>query len=147
MKWKNHGHYRQRRLANASKGKHFWHKRFAWYPVSIPETKHDSVVVPAHYVWLEPYDAVKFDRDIYHASGTVPRDTANNTLIGEGWHYRDHADGTKPTGENLPSEYSVSPSFVMHYTYNRRFKTIMMCLLGIGGFTLARGLIALLAMN
>lgn len=38
------------------KSRRFWHAWYAWRPVSVREFTNDGVVVPRHYVWLEPVD-------------------------------------------------------------------------------------------
>jgi hypothetical protein len=57
--------------------KNHWHRWWAWRPVRIAETRHDNIVVPAHYVWLDYVDTKRaficwyryrsntLDKDIY----------------------------------------------------------------------------------
>jgi hypothetical protein len=72
MKWTANGKYRskKRKERREARKKHqtqydsaisellrnSWQKWYAWRPVLVPEATYNALVVPAHYVWLEPVD-------------------------------------------------------------------------------------------
>lgn len=57
MKWQARSKYTRRELRYRRRQIVWqWHSRFALTPKCIPETKHDSIVVPCHWVWLERYE-------------------------------------------------------------------------------------------
>jgi hypothetical protein len=34
----------------------YWHTRFAWLPVILPEERYETIIVPRHVLWLEKYE-------------------------------------------------------------------------------------------
>ena len=70
MKWINRKHYRKIKAQERERRKHHWHKWYAWLPVPIEETRHDGIVVPAHYVWLEYVERRRYDKWKYRTPKT-----------------------------------------------------------------------------
>jgi hypothetical protein len=101
MKWKNHSYYNQLKHEHFRRGRFFWHRKFAWRPIAIPEVKYDHTVIPAHYVWLEYVEAVYALRDKYNRSDEIFRGPDGGSLENRRWHYRTY-NGAKPRGQNLP---------------------------------------------
>jgi hypothetical protein len=116
MKWKNYDYYNRLRAERAKEGLYYWHRRFAWFPKAIPEETHDNIVVPAHYVWLEHYEAVYVCMDYYrnNSNREIPRDARGAILRNESWHYRPHTDA-KVLGENIPKNtgYTIEKDYFL----------------------------------
>jgi hypothetical protein len=53
MKWTDKKYYREEKRRERIRAMLDWHPYFALFPIAIPEREYDSIVVPAHKVWLE----------------------------------------------------------------------------------------------